>query len=111
MTSLWHDVEKAVADASNNGEGRASAYYLEYHFMKEGLAVYRIPDRPETLPDWPALATGHCLEKQRLQDGNARVGKWLSAALDDPDVCAEMKADIREWFRCQEYKSRLLIGD
>lgn len=26
------------------------------------------------------------------------VGSWLSAALDDPSVCAEMKADIREWF-------------
>lgn len=26
------------------------------------------------------------------------VGSWLSAALDDPKVCAEMKADIREWF-------------
>jgi len=26
------------------------------------------------------------------------VGSWLSAALDDPKVCAEMKRDIREWF-------------
>lgn len=26
------------------------------------------------------------------------VGSWLSAALDDPKVCDEMKADIREWF-------------
>lgn len=26
------------------------------------------------------------------------VGSWLSAALDDPSVCEEMKADIREWF-------------
>lgn len=27
-----------------------------------------------------------------------RIGMWLSAALDDPAVCAEMKADINEWF-------------
>lgn len=26
------------------------------------------------------------------------IGVWLSAALDDPDVCDEMKRDIREWF-------------
>ncbi len=26
------------------------------------------------------------------------VGSWLSAALDDPNVCEEMKADIRQWF-------------
>lgn len=63
-----------------------------------------------TMPDWPAIATGHCLEKQRLQDGNAKIAKWLSAALDDPNVCQEMKADIREWFRCQEYNSSLSIG-
>lgn len=27
-----------------------------------------------------------------------RIGAWLSAALDDPKVCAEMKADIEAWF-------------
>lgn len=27
-----------------------------------------------------------------------KIGSWLSAALDDPNVCAEMKADIQEWF-------------
>lgn len=26
------------------------------------------------------------------------IGVWLSAALDDPDVCDEMTRDIREWF-------------
>lgn len=26
------------------------------------------------------------------------VGSWLSAALDDPNVCDAMKADIRHWF-------------
>jgi len=26
------------------------------------------------------------------------VGKWLSAALDDPETCAEMKLDIVNWF-------------
>ncbi len=27
-----------------------------------------------------------------------RIGSWLSAALDDPNVCADMKADILAWF-------------
>jgi hypothetical protein len=26
------------------------------------------------------------------------IGKWLSAALDDPAVCDAMKADINAWF-------------
>ena len=26
------------------------------------------------------------------------VGGWLSAALDDPNVCDQMKADINRWF-------------
>jgi hypothetical protein len=30
------------------------------------------------------------------------LGKWMSAALDDPKVCAEMKADIQSWFKAQE---------
>ena len=27
-----------------------------------------------------------------------KIGSWLSAALEDPGVCAEMKADIEQWF-------------
>lgn len=26
------------------------------------------------------------------------IGRWLSAALDDPNVCDDMKADIQKWF-------------
>lgn len=33
---------------------------------------------------------------------NQRIGKWLSAALDDPNVCADMKADIAAWFDSQK---------
>jgi len=31
-------------------------------------------------------------------EADDRIGKWLSAALEDPQVCEEMKADIRFWF-------------
>lgn len=34
--------------------------------------------------------------------GCVNLGKWMSAALDDPSVCEEMKADIREWFSSGE---------
>jgi len=30
-----------------------------------------------------------------------KIGTWLSAALDDPLVCEEMKADIRAWFEAE----------
>ena len=36
------------------------------------------------------------IEKRNETDG--AIGGWLSAALDDPDVCAEMKLDIVAWF-------------
>lgn len=32
------------------------------------------------------------------------IGSWLSAALDDPKVCAEMKRDINEWFDAGGYR-------
>lgn len=41
------------------------------------------------------------MESQRDEGGDAdvwAVGSWLSAALDDPKVCEDMKNDIREWF-------------
>lgn len=33
---------------------------------------------------------------------SVKLGAWMSAALDDPQVCDEMKADIREWFSAGE---------
>lgn len=31
------------------------------------------------------------------------VGKWLSAALEDPKVCQAMKDDINEWFESKRW--------
>jgi len=31
-----------------------------------------------------------------------KIGKWLSAALEDPATCGAMKDDINEWFRAVE---------
>lgn len=33
---------------------------------------------------------------------SVKLGAWMSAALDDPNVCDAMKADIREWFSAGE---------
>lgn len=34
------------------------------------------------------------------------IGRWLSAALEDPTVCAEMKADINAWFLAVQEAAR-----
>lgn len=31
-------------------------------------------------------------------EASLRIGAWLSAALEDPKVCKEMKEDVRAWF-------------
>ena len=68
----------------------------------ETLANELDPVQRQLGDSFNALAVGHALEKHRLQDGNERIGKWLSAALDDPAVCSDMKADIRAWFDGQK---------
>jgi hypothetical protein len=45
---------------------------------------------------------GHMHPVGRAVMASARLGKWMSAALDDPNVCEEMKADIRAWFSAGE---------
>ncbi|KER37251.1 hypothetical protein AL00_06140 [Sphingobium indicum F2] len=52
-------------------------------------------------PPAPAL-DGVSLARDRVIMSSVRLGKWMSAALDDPNVCEEMKADIRDWFSAGE---------
>jgi hypothetical protein len=40
--------------------------------------------------------------RRRVIMASVKLGSWLSSALDDPNVCEEMKADIREWFSAGE---------
>jgi hypothetical protein len=46
--------------------------------------------------------------EHRAVVANVRLGKWMNSALDDPDVCDEMKADIREWFSAGHPPSALI---
>jgi hypothetical protein len=46
------------------------------------------------LEQWGHLVTQH----RKLARACAAIGHWMSAAMDDPKVCAEMKADIDTFF-------------
>lgn len=41
-------------------------------------------------------------EIERLKGANDKIGSWLSAALEDQQVCEEMKIAVREWFAAQQ---------
>jgi hypothetical protein len=41
----------------------------------------------------------------RYTPADRKIGAWLSAALDDPKVCEEFRADILEWFEEKEMTS------
>lgn len=43
-------------------------------------------------------ATGEGGTRPIIHEASDRIGAWLSAALDDPGVAPEMKADINAWF-------------
>ena len=55
------------------------------------VPLYAAPPSPQ--PD---------MGRARVIMSSVRLGKWMSAALDDPNVCEEMKTDIRDWFSAGE---------
>jgi hypothetical protein len=67
-------------------------------------ARFASPKHPRTPEPMDATDEEYCLRLARaaIEALPARtddpLGKWMSAALDDPNVCEAMKADIREWF-------------
>jgi hypothetical protein len=46
----------------------------------------------------PALLAHLSTLQAQLERAREALGKWMAAALDDPNVCEEMKADIRTFF-------------
>lgn len=38
------------------------------------------------------------MQQKANNKADYKIGAWVSAALDDPNVCAEFKADIEFWF-------------
>jgi hypothetical protein len=59
----------------------------------------------ETPARYPDVIEAAITEIERLRAANDRVGKWLSAAIDDPGVCQEMKDDIAAWFVASEQRA------
>lgn len=64
-------------------------YRLQTVIMADGI---------DQLPYGTKLYTHPQKEYVNASDPCMKIGKWLSAALDDPQVCQEMKYDIRNWF-------------
>lgn len=70
--------------------GDACPYALDRYTCKPGSFSEYTPDQVKA-----AIAA------MRPKQHHA-IGKWLSAALEDPSTCEEMKADIRAWFDAGE---------
>jgi hypothetical protein len=69
----------------------------DHHSRVQAFARHRIAHTDTQLTN-EALDLHH----QRYITAQVGIGKWLSAALDDPIVCDAMKADIHEWFSAGE---------
>ena len=65
------------------------AFYQEPISEADVDAMFRISDVPDQKEQIRTIL--------KLIDDT--VGKWLSASLDDPKVCKEMKDDVNEFFR------------
>jgi hypothetical protein len=74
-----YELEKAGVAASQDDADKPLAVSLE--LVREALSLL------------PTLRAA--LSAEPVDD---RIGKWLSAALEDSSTCAEMKADIEAWF-------------
>jgi hypothetical protein len=97
VPSEWHD--------------RGSCYPCLIHDTADN--TLHVPCDPWTLdwdipPTWRAMASIEVLQRLAAPSpapAADKLGSWLSAALDDPNVCAEMKADIEAWFKAGQPSS------
>lgn len=78
------------------------AYLPHVFFPREADAIAAWNRRPPaSLPVQGVRVT---------EDASDRLGRWLSAALDDPGVCAEMKDDINAWFAAGQPVPTRILG-
>ena len=73
----------ATYDTFEEAEERAKLW-------KNGTVV----EQKESKPELPYASNKEIADE--------KVGKWLSAALEDPTTCGAMKDDINEWFQAIE---------
>jgi hypothetical protein len=61
--------------------------------------LYTHPQQRNAVEGNETLSTACCPpEKEEQVAAALALGSWMSAALDDPKVCEEMKRDINRWF-------------
>lgn len=91
-------VERCLAELKTVGLEDCPAVIKEYgderHAEGERAGIERAHEQANNLA-WHKPA-------HRAVMASVKLGAWLSAALDDPSVCDEMKADIKEWFSAGE---------
>lgn len=94
LEEIWTEAEDAVGEALNNGEGRASAWYLEHHFNKAGLGIYRLPDHPLTELEERLLAVRTALDEA---DGTSlgKIGKLLDTMTENVDLAINAAKSLR----------------
>lgn len=92
------DIERACIEAARDicniptCDGSSNAYMLTAH---PGSETDEEQIKRRIFKEVKPIAEALVQKQARAFD---LVGKWLSAALDDPKVCDEMKADIRKAF-------------
>ena len=82
-----------ICELDEVGSGGVSCHRCEFkRYEAAQKEIDDLTDRHEK------TVLNYCEQVTALKTACDLVGKWLSAALDDPKVCDEMKADIRKAF-------------
>ena len=68
---------------------------LKGEYLSRGLIARRVQD---CAVGWQR-ANDHVMAISVLEQANHSIGRWFSAAVDDPGTCAEMRVDLEAWFK------------
>lgn len=84
-------------DLATGGDGEFKGSTIPGGTVDVPAMKARIIERLAALPPEPEG------ERRTARDhADYKLGGWMAAALDDPSVCAEMKADINTWFEAHQ---------
>ncbi len=98
----WRAIALVLADIlrEDRTDAAQARMELEKHREHDGCITWQT-NCESCARAWDSNYESYCREQQaeeKLSLIDARIGPWMSAALDDPAVCAEMKADINAMF-------------
>lgn len=85
-----------------SGYGWEQPYRIR-DYRREDQTVFKSDDRAARDTEWENFVAEYVglaalASLEGFLTASDRLGKWMSAAIDDPKVCEEMKSDIRAWF-------------